>query len=130
MLLVRTVISVLCAIGFYASVFMLRKSVRAARGELAEPSVVQTERARLFFGVPNSAIGLLYYCAVAAVSWLTPDTAALAAVLGAAVLAAGTSAYLAYSLLLVTRRSCRYCWTGHLVNWALLPALAWLMVLR
>src|SRR5690242_18829383 len=50
MLLVRTVITVLCAIGFYASVFMLRKSVRAARGELAEPSVVQTPRARLFFG--------------------------------------------------------------------------------
>ena len=130
MLLGRTVITVLCAIGFYASVFMLRKSVRAARGELAEPSVVQTERARLFLGLPNSAIGMLYYCAVALVSWLTRDTAALAAVFGAAVLAACVSLYLAYSLLFVTRRSCPYCWAGHLVNWALLPAIAWLMVLR
>ena len=130
MLLGRTVITVLCAIGFYASVFMLRKSVRAARGELAEPSVVQTERARLFLRLPNSAIGMLYYCAVAVVSWLTREDAALAAVLAAAVLAACASLYLAYSLLFVTRRSCPYCWAGHLVNWALLPAIVWLMVLR
>jgi uncharacterized membrane protein len=130
MLLVRAVISVLCATGFYASVFMLAKSVRAARGELTEPSVVETQRARLFFGVPNAFFGVLYYCALAAVTWLWHPPAALAVALAAAVLAACTSAYLAYSLLFVTRRSCPYCWAGHVVNWALLATVPWLLVLR
>jgi uncharacterized membrane protein len=130
MLLVRTVISVLCAVGFYASVFMLSKSVRAARGLLAEASVVQTERAALFFGMPNSLIGLLYYAALAAVSWLARDTLLLAFAVAAAWFAAATSLYLAFSLLFVTRRSCPYCWTAHVVNWALLAAVPWLLVLR
>lgn len=130
MLLVRTIISVLCAVGFYASVFMLSKSLRAARGELAEPSVVQTPRATLFFGLPNSLIGLLYYPALAAVSWTTRETVPLALVLAATLFAAGTSLYLAYSLLFVTKRGCPYCWTAHAVNWALLAAAAWLLALR
>ncbi|HLI97891.1 MAG TPA: vitamin K epoxide reductase family protein [Candidatus Baltobacteraceae bacterium] len=130
MLLVRTVISVLCAVGFYASVFMLSKSVRAARGMLAEPSVVQTERASLFFGTPNSLIGLVYYTALAAVSWWAHHTFLLALALAAAAFAAATSLYLAYSLLFVTRRSCPYCWAAHAVNWALLAAVPWLLVLH
>lgn len=129
MLLLRAVISVLCATGFYASVFMLAKTRRAARGELIEPSVVQTERARLFFGVPNALFGVLYYAALAAVTWFAHAPAALAAGLAATVLAGCTSAYLAYSLLFVTRRSCPYCWTGHIVNWALLATVPWLLVL-
>ncbi len=109
---------------------MLRKSLVAARGELIEPSVVESERARLYFGVPNSAIGVCYYAAVAAVSWLTGNTAALAIVLAAVVFAACTSAYLAYSLLFVTKRSCPYCWSAHAVNWGLLAAFPWLLALR
>lgn len=127
MLLVRTVISVLCAVGFYASVFMLSKSVRAARGALSEPSVVQTQRATLYFGMPNSLIGLVYYAALAAVSWLAHGTLLLALAVAAAVIAAGTSLYLAYSLLFVTKRSCPYCWTAHAVNWALLALVPWLL---
>lgn len=127
MLLVRTVISVLCAVGFYASVFMLRKSVRAARGALSEPSVVQTQRATLYFGMPNSLIGLLYYAALAAVSWLAHGTVLLALAVTAAAVAGGTSLYLAYSLLFVTKRSCPYCWTAHAVNWALLALVPWLL---
>ena len=130
MLLLRAVITVLCAIGFYASVFMLRKSARAARGELAETSVVQTERAALFFGTPNSLFGLLYYAALAAVTWSTQATLPLALALAATALAALTSVYLAYSLLFVTRRSCPYCWSAHVVNWALLAAVPWLLALR
>ncbi|HET6895412.1 MAG TPA: vitamin K epoxide reductase family protein [Candidatus Baltobacteraceae bacterium] len=130
MLLVRTVITVLCAIGFYASVFMLRKSVRAARGELAEPSVVQTPRARLFFGTPNALFGMVYYCGLTAVSWSTRASVPLALALAAAALAALTSAYLAYSLLFVTKRSCPYCWSAHIVNWSLLAAVPWLLALR
>jgi uncharacterized membrane protein len=130
MLLVRTVITVLCAIGFYASVFMLSKSVRAAKGELREPSVVQTPRATLFLGVPNAFFGLLYYAGLAAVSWSTRATVPLALALAASVLAAATSAYLAYSLLFVTKRSCPYCWSAHIVNWALLAAVLCLLALR
>lgn len=130
MLLLRAVITVLCAIGFYASVFMLRKSARAARGELAEASVVQTERATLFFGTPNSLFGLLYYAALAAVTWSTQATLPLALALAATALAALTSIYLAYSLLFVTRRSCPYCWSAHVVNLALLAAVPWLLALR
>jgi uncharacterized membrane protein len=109
---------------------MLSKSLRAARGELTEPSVVQTQRATLFFGVPNSAIGVLYYAAVTAVSWLSTGTALLAATLAAVAFAAVTSAYLAYSLLFVTKRSCPYCWTAHAVNWTLLILTPWLLALR
>ena len=130
MLLVRTVISVLCAVGFYASVFMLSKSVRAARGALTEPSVVQTERATVFFGMPNSLIGLVYYTALTAVSWLAHATALLELAVAAAAFAACTSLYLAYSLLFVTKRSCPYCWTAHAVNWALLAAVPWLLALH
>ena len=129
MLLVRSVISVLCAVGFYASVFMLRKSVLARRGMLAEPSVVQTPRATLFLGLPNALFGVVYYALVAAGSWLGARPLLWAA-LAAAFLAACTSAYLAYTLAFVTRTACPYCWTAHAANWALLAALACLTALR
>jgi uncharacterized membrane protein len=109
---------------------MLRKSARAARGQLNEPSVVQTERATLFFGAPNSLFGALYYAAILAVTWSTRATLPLALALAAAVLAALTSLYLAYSLLFVTKRSCPYCWTAHVVNWSLLATLPCLLALR
>jgi uncharacterized membrane protein len=130
MLLVRVVITVLCAVGFYASVFMLRKSTLAEQGRLTEPSVVQTPRAKLFAGLPNALFGTLYYPALAAVSWTLRGALALSFTLAVVALAAGTSAYLAYSLLFVTRRSCPYCWSAHIVNWALLATVPWLFVLR
>lgn len=130
MLPVRLIISVLCAVGFYASVFMLRKSIADARGTLREPSVVQSPRARLFGGVPNALIGTLYYPGLAAVAWAAGGTAILAAAEAAALAAAAVSVYLAYSLTYVTRKSCPYCWTAHVVNWALAAAVPWLMALR
>ena len=119
MLEFRIAITFLCAVGFYASVFMLRKTIAAARGLLAEPSVVQSPRARAVARVPNAALGGAYYAALAAVSWLPYRPLQIAALLAAA-LAALMSAYLAYSLLFVTRRSCLYCWTSHIINWLLL----------
>ncbi len=119
MLAVRIAITLLCAVGFYASVFMLRKSIADARGLLREASVVQSPRARIFAGVPNAALGCAYYPALAAVSWLPFRPLQIAALVVAAV-AALTSAYLAYSLLFVTRRSCLYCWCSHIVNFLLL----------
>jgi uncharacterized membrane protein len=129
MLLVRSVISVLCAVGFYASVFMLRKSIRAEQGKLRESSVVQTPRAKLFGGVPNALIGIVYYPTLVIVAWSPVPRALLWCALAAAVFAAATSAFLAYSLLFVTRRSCVYCWTAHVANWALLATVPWLLVL-
>ncbi|HEY1653940.1 MAG TPA: vitamin K epoxide reductase family protein [Candidatus Tumulicola sp.] len=116
----KAIITVLCGVGLYASVFMLIKTRRAQRGELAEPSVVQSPRARLYGGLPNALLGALYYPALAVTLWFAPlPEAAGIAVLAAVALAGATSAVLAWSLLFVTRRACPYCWTAHLVNWSL-----------
>jgi uncharacterized membrane protein len=123
----KAVITLLCGVGLYASIFMLAKTRRAERGELMEESVVQTPRARLYGGVPNALLGTFYYPAVAVAVWLvrTPWTAAA---LGAIIaFAALTSAALAYSLIFVTRRPCAYCWTSHAVNWALAAIYGWLL---
>jgi uncharacterized membrane protein len=98
---------------------MLRKSLRAARGELEGPSVVKTPRAHLF-GVPNSLLGAIYYPVLAVVVWFAHGLPAEVVLLLTALGAAGTSAALAYSLLFITRRECPYCWTSHVMNWALL----------
>ncbi len=127
-LAVRVAISFLCAVGFYCSVFMLRKSVLAQRGELSGPSVVQSPRAALFGGVPNALFGGFYYALAAAAAW-AGGRPVLCAALAAAGLAAAVSLYLAYSLLYVTRRSCPYCWTAHMVNWCLAAAFAALLAL-
>jgi uncharacterized membrane protein len=124
--ILRAMITLLCGVGLYASLFMLAKTRRAERGELLEPSVVQSPRARLYYGIPNSAIGTVYYPALAGCVWLLrwPPAAALA--LTMVVFAALTSLWLAYSLLFVTRQSCPYCWTAHWVNWALAVLTPWL----
>lgn len=119
----RVVITVLCGVGLYASIFMLRKSMRAERGLLAEPSVVQTPRARLFGGIPNASIGALYYPLLAAGVWA--GIAVLPLLAAAALAAALTSVLLAYSLLFVTRMPCVYCWTSHIVNWTLAILVIW-----
>ncbi len=130
MLLVRVVVSVLCAAGFYASVFMLRKSLLDRAGRLGEASVVQSARAKLFAGIPNALFGCVYYPALTATAWCTVALVPLGLALGAAVCAALTSVYLAYSLVFVTRRSCPYCWSAHVANWGLLAAVPWLVILR
>jgi uncharacterized membrane protein len=118
-MIVRVVITVLCGVGLYTSLFMLRKSIRAARGEIRGPSVVKSPRAHLF-GVPNSLLGSLYYPAVAVTVWLVRSPLAAVVLLLVVLAAAATSVVLAYSLLFITRRECPFCWTSHAVNWALL----------
>lgn len=123
MVIIRATIVLLCGIGLYVSAFMAAKARRARLGQLAEPSVVESSRARAVGGVPNSLLGLGYYAGLAvAVPFLSyPLVWWLAAV--AAVAAGALSAYLAYSLLFVTRMPCPYCWTGHAVNWGLVALL-------
>ena len=106
---------------------MLAKTRRAERGELSEPSVVQTPRARLFGGIPNAAFGIVYYPALVAGIWTSHTTLVWAAILAAVACAAIVSMVLAYSLLFVTRMPCPYCWTSHAVNWMLVP-MAWALV--
>ena len=124
-MLLQAVVTVLCGVGLYASLFMLGKARRAERGELAAPSVVLSPRARLFGGVSNAAIGCLYYPALAAAIWFVRTPAVGWGVLGASALAAVTSLALAWSLLFVTRRWCAYCWTAHTINWTLAALACW-----
>lgn len=126
-MVVRGVITLLCGVALYASLFMLNKSRRAARGEVKGPSVVKTPRAHLF-GVPNSLLGSLYYPGMALAVWVARGRISELVILIAALGAAATSAYLAYSLIYVTRRECPYCWTAHIVNWSLLALCAYLFL--
>ena len=126
-MIVRVVITVLCGVGLYTSLFMLRKSIRAARGEIRGPSVVKSPRAHLF-GVPNSLLGSLYYPAVAVTVWLVRSPFAAVVLLLVVLSAAATSVVLAYSLLFITRRECPFCWTSHAINWTLLALYGWLFV--
>ena len=126
-MVMRTVITVLCGVGLYVSLFMLNKSRRAARGEVKGPSVVKTPRAHLF-GVPNSLVATFYYPALAVAVWFARGSVAQVVLLLAMLGAAATSGYLAYSLLYVTRRECPYCWTSHVVNWCVLVLGWWLFL--
>jgi uncharacterized membrane protein len=126
-MVIEVVITLLCGVGLYASLFMLNKSRRAARGEIKGPSVVKTSRAHLF-GVPNSLLGSLYYPAIATAVWLVHGRIGEVVALAAVVFAAATSVVLGYSLLFVTRRECPYCWTSHVVNWCLLLLCGWLFL--
>lgn len=99
---------------------MLRKTIRAARGLLAEPSVVQRPGARFLGGVPNAALGLAYYVTLAIAVWSTESPRLWLGAIVASALAAAVSVRLAFSLLYVTRMPCSYCWTSHAVNWLLI----------
>ena len=123
----RTIITVLCGVGLYASLFMLRKSNRAGRGLLLEPSVVQTPRARLLGRAPNAAFGVAYYPLLAIAVWLARAPWQIAALLAVALVAGAVSVVLAYSLLRITKMPCAFCWTSHGINWALIVALLLLL---
>jgi uncharacterized membrane protein len=116
----RIVVTVLCGFGLYAALFMQRKAARAQEGLLAEPSVVQTPRARLLFGLTNAGFGIAYYLALGIGIWLVSSPWQAALALAAALAAAGISAILAYSLLFVTKMPCPYCWASHAINGLLL----------
>jgi len=119
----RVIITVLCGVGLYASLFMLRKSDRAARGLLREASVVQTPRARFLGRIPNAAFGAAYYPLLAAGVWAAGAPWQIELLLGISLAAGAVSVALAYSLLFVTKMPCAFCWTSHGINWALIVAL-------
>ncbi len=134
MIALRAAITLLCAGGLYASQHMFRKSLLAERGELADSSIVEEPHARLFFGVPNSLFGCCYFPLLAAAVWLyvpvetaDPHIALVVRwiVLAMLAVASATSAFLAVSLLFITRRACPFCWTSHTINLLLLCAVPW-----
>jgi len=71
-------------------------------------------------GVPNSALGVLFYLLVAA-GWITDRPVPL--LLAGASAAAAMSLYLAY-VLIRERLDCRICWAGHFANAAIWLGLA------
>ena len=100
---------------------MLAKTRRGEQGRLTEPSVVQTPRARLVGGIPNAAFGMVYYLLLAIGIWIAGAPWQVGVRLAASLAATAMSIALAYSLVVVTRMPCPYCWTSHAVN-ALLSA--------
>ncbi|HZV78692.1 MAG TPA: vitamin K epoxide reductase family protein [Candidatus Binatus sp.] len=116
-------ISALCLVGLYVSSHMYAKAVRYERGAVDSPSVVQSPRARVLGGVPNAAVGLVYYGAMLIVAWGIRIPLIWIGAVVAASAAALLSVYLAYSLLLITKQRCPFCWTGHVLNWAILALL-------
>jgi uncharacterized membrane protein len=113
------VVTVLSAFGLYTALFMQRKAGLAKKGLLPEPSVVQTSRARLLFGMTNASFGIVYYLAMGAGVWFVAQPWQAATALAASLAAGAMSVVLAYSLLFVTKMPCPYCWTSHVINWLL-----------
>ncbi|MBV8116850.1 MAG: hypothetical protein JOZ01_02665, partial [Candidatus Eremiobacteraeota bacterium] len=87
----RLLITVLCGVGLYASLFMLAKTRRAGRGALKEPSVVQTPRARLVGGIPNAAYGAVYYLLLGIAVWFVSSPWQAGILLAATLAAAAMS---------------------------------------
>ena len=113
----RTLATALAAgSGLYVAQYMYRKSRRAERGELEEPSVVERPAARSLFGIPTAAFGIAYYGLQITALPVGGSRAVRRGILAASARALAQSVYLMYSLLFVTRMPCVYCWTGHALN--------------
>ncbi|MBV9149853.1 MAG: vitamin K epoxide reductase family protein [Candidatus Eremiobacteraeota bacterium] len=119
LLILKIVVDLLCALGFYVSVHMYRRSILAEAGKVKGKSVVKSPAARLFFGVPNSLWGMIFYVAIGVLIWFSRGQLVWTLIFVAAGAAALTSLYLAYRLIFVSKTVCPYCWTSHAVNWAL-----------
>ena len=119
LLVLRIIVDLLCAAGVYVSYHMLDRSKRAEAGKIKGHSVVKGPAARLYFGLPNSLFGLIFYVAMALVIWFARGPVVWTLIFVGIAAAAATSLYLAYRLVFVTRTFCPYCWTSHGINWSL-----------
>ena len=122
--LVPVTVWLLCGIGVYASARMAHKVWLDRHGRLQEPSVVQTPAARLYFGIPNALLGLVYYPFVAAAFPFAAQPAVRAGLSLAVTAAAISSIVLVVDLAFVRRQDCRNCYLAHAVNLALPVAVA------
>jgi len=94
---------------------MLRKWRSAKRGELPEPSVVELPSASLIFGFPNAALGLVFYAGALGAAAFFDRRGVRSCLVVVSAFAFAVSLYLAYELV-GSRRSCPYCWAGHVAN--------------
>ena len=121
-MLMTTVMWIALVLGMVAATAALYGHYLVLPGWLTGPEICQLEQggcAVLFrspraslLGVPNAALGLLLYLAMAfglIAGW--PHSWLFAMTLPAVAM----SAFLGWSLI-VNRRQCRICWTGHLAN--------------
>lgn len=125
--MIRVVIGLLALVGVWVAAAMYRQGLQASAGRLPEPSIVERPEARLFFGLPNAALGLIYYDLVLA-ALIFGGSALLDTAAVASVGALGTSIYLAIKLVR-QRLECSRCWTAHAVNALLCPLLVVSVVL-
>jgi uncharacterized membrane protein len=103
---------------------MARNAWLDRHGRLAGDSIVREPAARLYFGVPNALLGLLYYPLVAAAFPFAANPAIRLALTAAVAGAALTSLVLMIDLTFVTRRDCANCWVAHAANLGLAVAVA------
>jgi uncharacterized membrane protein len=113
---IHALVLVCCFVGYVASRTMHTKAEADRRGDLAEVSVVQSPRARLFGGVDNAMIGLAYYPAVAIASFFFTVPIIRISTLVAASAATAVSIFLLYSLFFITRMRCTNCVLGNAMN--------------
>lgn len=115
-------ILILCAAGLGVSgiAWRGRNAALAADPAVRRDSVFGTPHAAIG-PIPNAALGVVFYAAVAAVTLWFPALKPLALVAAGAAVAYGV--YLVYVLRRVLRTHCRVCYTGHAVNAALFVAL-------
>jgi uncharacterized membrane protein len=118
------------ALGSVASAVALYGRYRVLPWWLTGPNVCKLEAGgcevlfrtpnAALLGVPNAALGLVYFAlVVVGLVWRWPIVVLLA---GASV-ALGMSVYLAY-VLVSQRLECRVCWAGHVANASVWLALA------
>ena len=119
LLVLKIIVDLLCAVGFYVSVHMFERSTLAKAGKVPGKSVVKSPAARLYFGVPNALWGMIFYVAIAILIWFAHGPIIWTLIFLGVAAAGLTSIYLAYRLIYVSKTVCPYCWTSHAINWAL-----------
>ena len=91
--------------------------------------VTNTPYARLFFGLPNADLGLVYYVGIIAwmvVSLVTGTPPWLPAVAVASLVTVAVSAYLGWALLFRLKTVCPFCFLGHGLNVAIAGVIVWM----
>ena len=77
--------------------------------------VIDTPYARVF-KIPNFELGIVYYAAIFAISFLTLSKSQGYAVIAVAWFTVAVSAYLAYALLFKLKTNCNLCFAAQLIN--------------
>lgn len=117
--MLKAAILIACAAaGIVISVYMTLKFYRLKNAIDSEESIVQTAYARVF-GVPNSLLGIFYYCCIAGIALYRIITGTWILIVPTLVVAVSTvafSIYLVWSLIVKLKKSCPLCFSSHILN--------------